>query len=1091
MSNSEKSDSDSENNSKNESDKDSKNESRDSGESEESKDESDKSSAKEVHDSFEESEDSLNEDEEYNKLKDELDKANNFIDYFLVVGVDPEIYKHHWLYECDADELNKKYKEQLEPKIISSFPPFEKHTISFDESILMHCFPSGYEIVKFPTQPKPIVFSFILDNNYFNLNYPQKYLTCLMCFENISQYKILYEQHNKLSQEENESNKEKNDFNVNSKDTLAKVLDSLKYPDIYIPKCLLVMSLTPYFGEYEKIIIEIYNYSLGIIHKNEKENQLKNNEIRPSFERQRVNKNNRADICEPIDKIIENLLIELPIPPRGFSTLEYTLNNEKRLIKQTKMNQLPIININLKKLFLDYEVRDIILIYNYLFLEGRILFFSEKIEILNLYIYGFLALLYPFQYQYQIVTILPEKNFEIMESITPFIAGINQKYESDFFDKRGFTLSDSILVIDIDNCCYEVCNEMTKMPEFPKNSKAKLEKELNAIVSKYLKQEIKTKKTQISSEQIIRVPKPYEISRVNSLRSDFSNFDKKKNNLFASEIVDAFSNFNIDYNFNSEVNEVFFNFNANLLSNYSKYLNRDFYSSNVMPCLDILFKVDGYLKDVPSVDKEFYNKFVSETQIFGDFLFLRMIPKNTREKLRILLFDEKINKNSAKYFSKTPSSVFTNSTEYEFVDKFEIQKPRKFTEFEIKYYKKHKKALLSYGIVVTEDKKSDKLKLFYPIFPKLTTKLFFEKNFHEYYCPNNWSDSIESVNEDLISQSHLGGISMRENDMKNYIYLCWMQMWAMTFWYCDAKEQNYRFQKLLEILNKTSCYEMEIFNLLFETLSKYSKNSNMILKLYAVLLKLHLNPSLKVHKIVMDIIEKKNMEGNFNEKLKKLLEKEDNKRYDKKGFRKRVFRPKYFTNILSEDITFYSFDTCIICQNVINLEEISKDFKSMTREIEWTKCPKCKNPILPKILIQFGKEINKTGQMVRNTSNYENVVLFSPYGLKSNYSSTLLKTFGIKLDLDEFILKFGGIFWDSLWYFKLNKLEYDFMIPYENKYQAQYTHILEVKKGKITNDVKINLNNNNGFDLNDLCIEKYQLTIFPTKKFNNSKGSTK
>ena len=1091
MSNSEKSDSDSENNSKNESDKDSKNESRDSGESKGSKDDSDKSSAKEVHDSFEESEDSLNEDEEYNKLKDELDKANNFIDYFLVVGVDPEIYKNNWLYECDADELNKKYKEQLEPKIISSFPPFEKHTISFDESILMHCFPSGYELVKFPTQPKPIVFSFILDNNYFNLNYPQKYLTCLMCFENISQYKILYEQHNKLSQEENESNKKKNDFNVNSKDTLAKVLDSLKYPDIYIPKCLLVMSLTPYFGEYEKIIIEIYNYSLGIMHKNEKENQLMNSEIRPTFERQRVKKNNRADICEPIDKIIENLLIELPIPPRGFSTLEYTLNNEKRLIKQTKMNQLPIININLKKLFLDYEVKDIILIYNYLFLEGRILFFSEKIEILNLYIYGFLALLYPFQYQYQIVTILPEKNFEIMESITPFIAGINQKYESDFFDKRGFTLSDSILVIDIDNCSYEVCNEMTKMPEFPKNSKAKLEKELNAIVSKYLKQEIKTKKTQISLEQIIRAPKPYEISRVNSFRSDFSNFDKNKNNLFASEIDDAFSNFNIDYNFNSEVNEVFFNFNANLLSNYSKYLNLDFYSSNVMPCLEILFKVDGYLKDVSSADKEFYNKFVSETQIFGDFLFLRMIPKNTREKLRILLFDEKINKNSAKYFSKAPSSVFTNSTEYEFVDKFEIQKPRKFTEFEIKYYKKHKKALLSYGIVVTEDKKSDKLKLFYPIFPKLTTKLFFEKNYHEYFCPNNWSDSIESVNEDLISQSHLGGISMRENDMKNYIYLCWMQMWAMTFWYCDEKEQNYRFQKLLEILNKTSCYEMEIFNLLFETLSKYSKNSNMILKLYAVLLKLHLNPSLKVHKIVMDIIEKKNMEGNFNEKLKKLLEKEGNKRYDKKGFRKRVFRPKYFTNILSEDITFYSFDTCIICQNVINLEEISKDFKSMTREIEWTKCPKCKNPILPKILIQFGKEINKTGQMERNTSNYENVVLFSPYGLKTNYSSTLLKTFGIKLDLDEFILKFGGIFWDSLWYFKLNKLEYDFMIPYENKYQAQYTHILEVKKGEITNDVKINTNNNNGFDLNDLYIEKYQLTIFPTRKFNNSKGSTK
>ena len=170
MSNSEKSESDSENNSKSESDKDSKNESNHSWESKESsgsKDDSDKSSVKEVHDSFVKSEESLNEDEEYNKLKDELDKANNFIDYFLVVGVDPEIYKNNWLYEYDADELNKKYKEELEPKIISSFPPFEKHTISFDESIIMHCFPNGYEIVKYNKQPKPIVFSFILDNNYF------------------------------------------------------------------------------------------------------------------------------------------------------------------------------------------------------------------------------------------------------------------------------------------------------------------------------------------------------------------------------------------------------------------------------------------------------------------------------------------------------------------------------------------------------------------------------------------------------------------------------------------------------------------------------------------------------------------------------------------------------------------------------------------------------------------------------------------------------------------------------------------------------------------------------------------------------------
>ncbi len=1071
-------------NSENESESNSKSGS-DKDESDESNDSSEKSSAEEVHDSFdEESEDSLNEDEDYNKLKEELDKANNFIDYFLVVGVEPEIYKNDWLYECDVDELNHKYKEQLEPKIISSFPPFEKHTISFDESILMHCFPNGYKIIKSQNNPKPLVFSFILDNNFFNLNYPQKYLTCLICYENIAQYKLLSEQEKKLTNEENE---ESNDnFNINSKNIFAEILDSLKYPDIYIPKCLLIMSLCPYFGEYEKIITELYNYSLGLV-KGEEEKEALKNQLRHTMQRQRDlrNLNIRKNLYEPIDKLIENLLIELPIPPRGFTTLEYSLNNEKRLIKQTKMNELPIININLKRLFLDFSIKDIITIYNYLFLEGRILFFSEKIEILNIYIYGFLCLLYPFQYQYQIVTILPEKNFEIMESITPFIAGINQSYESDFFEKRGFTLSDAILIVDIDKCKCEIYNEISELPEFPKNSKNRLEKGLFTIINNYLKEEkLRKSKSQDKVTYEMTNDIKYSLYYSNDVRSETFNsinLDRNFNNISNYNNNNNLSNFNIDYKFNKEINELFFNFNANLLSNYSKFLNLDFYSSNIMPCLEILFKVEDYLKEIPNCDKNFYDKFISETQLFGDFLYLRMIPKNTKEKIRILLFDEKINQKSSNLFSKTPQLVFTNSKEYEFTDKFEIQKPRKLNESEIKYYKKHKKHLLSYGIVVVEDEKDDKPNFIYPIFPKLTTKIFFQQTFHDYYFPNNWSDSLEGLNQDLITKSHLGGVSIRQNDMKNYIYLCWMQMWAMTFWYCDEIEQNYRFQKLLEVLTKTSCYEMEIFNLLFETLSKYAKNDNMILKLYAILLKFHLNPSLKVHKIVMDIIEKKNLEGNFNEKLNSILEKEGKKKYNKKGFRKRVFRPKYYTNLLSEDIIFYAFDTCIVCQNAINLEQISKDYKKMSRELEWTNCPKCKNPILPKILIQFGKEINKTGQMKSNTSKFENVVLFSPYGLKNNYNSTLLKTFGIKLNLEEFMIKYGGIFWDSLWYFKLNNLEYDFMIPYENKTKTEYINSFDIKKGKINKNINLNKEKTiekNTFDINNFEIEKYQLTIF-------------
>ena len=48
------------------------------------------------------------------------------------------------------------------------------------------------------------------------------------------------------------------------------------------------------------------------------------------------------------------------------------------------------------------------------------------------------------------------------------------------------------------------------------------------------------------------------------------------------------------------------------------------------------------------------------------------------------------------------------------------------------------------------------------------------------------------------------------------------------------------------------------------------------------------------------------------------LQKEGKKTYDKKGFRKRVFRSKYHCYFISEDIVFYAFDTCIYCQKEIN-----------------------------------------------------------------------------------------------------------------------------------------------------------------------------
>ena len=206
-------------------------------------------------------------------LKQELDKGYNFIDYFLVLGLEPGIFRNKWLFTEDYEVIIEKHKEELKPKIISAFPHFEKSTTSFNDAVLNHCFPNGYQLIKSQATLKPEVFSFILDNNFFNINYPQKYLSCLICYENITQYKLLEEMANR---------DEGNSINENS------TLLSVKDPDIYIPKCILVISLYPFFGEMEKILTEIYNYSQNKINiLNEPNLNLNNNNSNTKLEKKK------------------------------------------------------------------------------------------------------------------------------------------------------------------------------------------------------------------------------------------------------------------------------------------------------------------------------------------------------------------------------------------------------------------------------------------------------------------------------------------------------------------------------------------------------------------------------------------------------------------------------------------------------------------------------------------------------------------------------------------------------------------------------------------------------------------------------------
>lgn len=121
-----------------------------------------------------------------------LNEGHNLVDYFLTIGVNPDIFINQWLYESSIQELNSKYKEQLKPIIINRFPLIDKSIVGIDEqAIIEHCFPHGFEVIECPDpqQPGTKEFSIVLDNNNYSQTHQLKYLICLKFYESISNYR--------------------------------------------------------------------------------------------------------------------------------------------------------------------------------------------------------------------------------------------------------------------------------------------------------------------------------------------------------------------------------------------------------------------------------------------------------------------------------------------------------------------------------------------------------------------------------------------------------------------------------------------------------------------------------------------------------------------------------------------------------------------------------------------------------------------------------------------------------------------------------------------------------------------------------------
>ena len=1027
---------------------------------------------------------------------------NNFIDYFMEVGVKPEIFKNKILYESDnVEDLNLT----LTPQIITKFPNFDKKNVVIENSMIHQIFPHGFKVVESKTKPSPNFYCLVLDNQLLSAIYTKKYLACLIIYEGIEQYKKLYDKF--------QSNDDKFFSIIKSMPLNNKKKESKndKYKNYYIPKCLCLVSVHPHINKFEEILRTIYDISIS-----------------------------ESYSYIFIDQIIEKLIIETPKIPRGLRRIVLKFPNNEIEVTESKVNEFPFSNVNLSYTFEIMNYNNIIDIYKYLLYETKLIFFSENLYKLTNTILSYIFLLTPFNYQFQVASILSKDLYSFIETISPFIFGINEKYTKNFFKKNKITFEDtSICIVDIDNDSHFLIAPGGKLdtkefPEMPKKLRKKLEDKLrNYLINK------KKRKSQIIplfttstfkntfEESIIQRITTYKQSNLNSKKivKDVNlNYIKKQNENFVE-------------NENNEIQLIFSKFMINLLKDYPKFLTKD-YSVNRDITMSIrdLIDLKSYLNLYSSGDREFYNK-IFTTQMFMEFIYKRMMPKDCNEKVEVLFIEEKINEKINKNLNLFAKLGKSKSLQQNFLlhsKDYDYDKEIVYIDLNmnfgipsrLQYFLFNNKSLLNeflckgYDISINDDSKE--ISFTYNIFPSLLSDRLFVLNVEQYQQGSfPFYKEIEEINAKIVNKSSLkfmqGEYKLKNSDSENDLYLCYIILWAMSFWYAEEDEKDYRFLKMLEILEEVEEHDVKIFEILFKSLAENSKDENVIL-LYKKFIHLRLNPTWEMFSLVSKIIKKKSNISKKSKllnqetkmiKLRHLFENEKIKKNSEIFPYRRSFKIVGKDDfIFTDNVLFYAYFICKKCNGIINLGEICSNLKLLkmqkdTYGIERIKCYNknkdgkvCDNLCEQKFKYRFGEELynQKIGanQIYRFfTSLTSFIYLLSPTEIKNNLlliAKNLKKE--EKFDVENFRFNYPDLFWSLVWYFDLNNIDKSFMLPYKyiitNNTDSKEGNInITYIKNKFNKNNNENNNKNGEMNTNEKATSNIKINKINARNKNN------
>ena len=975
------------------------------------------------------------------KIAESINSCDTFIEYFYIFGAKETTVRTEKFYQ------NSLYTKPgyLTMQLLSKFPPYEKPNSNMDENVILnHCFPTGYNLlISQPNQyPKHECFHFNLDNlNSLNNEDKKIYFTCLLFYEPLSTYYDLFLRVKKL-----------NKFTFNKIKPLTKEQKELmgKY---FVPKVIVFSSFVPFPNEEKYLLGKLLAYASGLT------------------------KGIQNNIVIPIEKVIEKLVLGIPMPPKGKFFVTYKNNNciipnvEKDYeIKQRELNQYNYYSYKMHLIFF-FKTDDIAEIIKCLLSEVPILFFSQSKERLTNIFETFLFLLRPFEYQYPHVSILPDINAGIIEMAKTFAFGINYEWvepdnkegKINYFEKLNLNVFNKLIkIVDIDNrkiTKYYIQNQSQRIINF-NDLGENIKDDSIFIPSKEINHDA------LNDSDKYELPMHY-----------LSKFKKRLNEFLENNKIKS-SDCNMALN--RKIGEDhFFNFFVSVFQNYNKYLfNTEIETKKI--CKEILesnnydnipvenlCKISQFLKEFKVGDDQFINVFL-QTKIFKKFL-IRKYLNNEVDKFIFLYFDETIlSKKSRSFFSRKAKTEFLESKILQATQSYDVDTTKNFNQEEYSYISEHQENLVLYN------QRFNGTLFRYYLFPKL---IYDNKYFQKYYMPQKFFDkalyqqmkdyhkAIETLEQPKYFKIYNGEISQRhlydskndlaKNEIMNDVILLWLRIFCLTFYYCEQKEKIVRFVEMLQNIKKAFYIRNDILSLILITIKKYG-DEPMTIKIFQIIKNFnysqfaHMSNKLFYSSLVdtppLKELSIANQKLNINYyKDKEEVPKTFELNIKKFNLKRRTFWNDGMEN-KSEKIKFTN-PICPKCNKSNNLKLLMKNYDKM-KKTKYLNCLLCEQEVnmITKIIIGdkiFGEEILE-------------INIYNPYFLYNNISSQLIKLYGTKIDLNELRNNYKDFFWNCILNFKIAGLSCDMMLKYNKLYKIKLEEDKneenDNKKGKINKD---------------------------------------